>query len=211
MPRFKFAACAALAALLWLVGAPPAFAHCDTLDGPVVAAARAALDRNMLNLVLIWVTKEGEPEIRAAFEKALALRKLNPLAKDIADTYFFETLVRVHRQCEGAPYTGLKPAGTDLGPAIPAADEAIGAGNVESVAKLLTDTLQAGLREHFAKVQDRKNYDPNDVAAGREYVEAYVQYVHYVEALYEAAKAPVHGHYEEHGALATSSTVCKAQ
>jgi hypothetical protein len=210
MNRSRFAV-AALAAFLSLGGACAAFAHCDTLDGPVVAAAREALDQNNPNLVLIWVKKENEPELKAAFEKALSVRKLNPSAKDMADMYFFETLVRVHRAGEGAPYVGLKPAGTDLGPAIPAADKAITTGDVQPVAKLLTETLQAGLKEQFARVEAHKNYDKNDVAAGREYVEAYVSYVHYVEGLYDAAKADAHGHYEERAAADTPAGACKPE
>ena len=99
-----------------------------------------------------------------------------------------------------------------VGPAVPAADKALVTGNVVPVAKLLIDTLQAGLKEHFAKVQARKNYDKNDVAAGREYVEAYVSYVHYVDGLYDVAKAEPHGDYEELAAgAAPLSTVCMAE
>jgi len=210
MSRSRFAS-AAVAALLMLGSSPAAFAHCDTLDGPVVAAARQALDQNNPNLVLIWVSKEKENDIKSAFDKARSVRKLNPAAKEIADMYFFETLVRIHRAGEGAAYTGLKPAGTDLGPAVPAADKALVTGNVAPVAKLLTDTLQAGLKEQFAKVQARKNYDKNDVAAGREYVEAYVSYVHYVESLYDAAKSEAHGHYGERAAADPPATACKAE
>lgn len=211
-PRTSRFCAIAVSTLLLLTSARAAFAHCDTLDGPVVAAARQALEENNANLVLIWVKKENEPEIKAEFDKAVSVRKLNPTAKEMADMYFFETLVRLHRAGEGAPFTGLKPAGTDLGPAIPAADRAITTGDVQPVAKLLTEALQAGLKEQFAKVEARKAYDKNDVAAGREYVEAYVEYVHYVEGLYDAAKAEPHGHYEDHAAGgARLSTACMAE
>ena len=72
-----------------------AFAHCDTLDGPVVAAARKALDTGNVNLVLIWVQKKDEADIRKQFEKTVAVRKAGGQAKELADMYFFETLVRV--------------------------------------------------------------------------------------------------------------------
>lgn len=196
MKRFALRHFALATALTALVG-QPALAHCDTLDGPVVAAARQALQKGDINPVLIWVSKDNEAEIKAVFQKTLTVRKLNPAAKDLADTYFFETLVRVHRQGEGAPYTGLKPAGSDLGPAIPAADKALATGDVEGVRKLLTDSLQSGLREQFEKVRARKNFAAGDIVAGREYVEAYVTYLHYVEGLYEAAKSKAHGHYAE--------------
>ena len=82
-----------------------------------------------------------------SFAKTLAVRKLNPEARELADLYFFETLVRIHRAGEGAPYTGLKPAGRDLGPAIPAADKAIETGALEPLLKLITSESTNGLRE----------------------------------------------------------------
>src|SRR5690349_17648012 len=184
-----------LVLLLWAPNA--ALAHCDTLDGPVVKAARQALDTGNVNLVLIWVQNDDEAELKTAFQKALAVRKLSPAAKDLADYYFFETLVRLHRHGEGAPYTGLKPAGTDLGPAVPAADKALATGNVEPVNKLLTDATKTGLDKQFKNVLAKKNFNKDDVAAGREYVEAYVEYIHYVERIYEAAAEPAPGHYPE--------------
>ncbi len=179
-----------------------AMAHCDGLDGPVVTLAREALDTGNVNLVLPWVPKDGEPEIRRAFEHTLSVRKLGPEAKALADTFFFETLVRVHRASEGAPYTRLKAAGLDLGPAIPAADQALDSGSTEAVEKLLADAIRKGLHEHFHAAMSRKKFAPNDVAAGRSYVEAYVAYVHYVEGLWEAATASAKGHDPEPAAPA---------
>ena len=174
-----------------------AFAHCDGMDGPVVKAAQKALETGNVNLVLIWIQKNDEAEIRKVFEQTLAVRKLGAEARALADRYFFEKLVRIHRAGEGAPYTGLKPAGRDLGPAIPATDKALEDGSVEPVIKLLTMTMEHGVREQFQRALAKKNYDKDDVAAGQEYVKAYVIFLHYVERLYEAAKQPVHGHFPE--------------
>lgn len=197
----RFTALGAAFALVLLFGFPTAaVAHCDTLDGPVVSAARQALDSGNVNLVLIWVKPGDEGEIRTAFQKAIAVRKLSPAARDMADAYFFETLVRVHRQGEGAPYTGLKSAGADLGPAIPAGDKALVTGDGAPVSKLLTDAVQAELRKQFDNILAKKNFNKDDVAAGREYVEAYVAYIHYVERIYEAAAGPAPGHYSEEAA-----------
>jgi len=174
-----------------------AIAHCDGMDGPVVKAARNALETANVNFVLIWVQNKDESEIKTAFSKTLAVRKLNPEAKELADLYFFETLVRIHRAGEGAPYTGLQPAGRDLGPAIPAADSALENGNVQPLVKLLTDTVQTGIRERFEHVRAKKKFSKNDVSSGREYVKGYVEFVHYVERLYDAAKHTAAGHYSE--------------
>jgi hypothetical protein len=181
-----------------------AFGHCDTLDGPVIGLARRALETGNVNLVLPWVRAADEAEIRHAFEHALAVRKLGPEARSLADRHFFETLVRIHRASEGAPYTGLKPAGTDLGPAVPAADKALEDGSIDRVSKLLVEAIREGLHRHFHAAYRRRKFDENDVAAGREYVSAYVPYVHYVEGLWDAATGakPHHGEHPGHAAHA---------
>ncbi len=179
---------AVLAASAFLfLGSPKAYAHCDGLDGPVVSAAKTALDAKDVNRVLIWVQKDQEGELRQAFEKTLAVRKAGPESRELADSWFFETLVRLHRAGEGAPYTGLKPAGRDLGPAIPAADRAFANGKLQGLEDLVIDTVRNGLRRQFAEAMEKKGYAPNDVEAGRESVESYVEYVHWVERLYDAA------------------------
>lgn len=172
-------------------------AHCDGIDGPVVKAAQNALTTGDVDLVLIWVQEGDEKEIRQAFDRTLAVRKLSAEAKELADMYFFETLVRVHRAGEGAPYTGLKPAGRDLGPAIPLADQMLTTGKVDPLVKLVTDETRKGLTDRFDHAVALRHYSPADVEAGREYVQAYVTFIHYVERAYEAASQSVAGHFPE--------------
>ena len=173
-------------------------AHCDGLDGPVVKAAERALAEANVNLALIWVQKHDEAEIKRVFEKTLAVRKLGPEAKELADLYFFETLVRVHRAGEGAPYTGLKPAGRDLGPAVALGDAALETGELEPVLHLLSTEMKQGLHEHFKHVLAKKKFSKSDVEAGRAYVKAYVAYIHYVEGMHQAASGASNRHPAEH-------------
>ncbi len=188
----KLVAAAAALALFW-AGPRPALAHCDTLDGPVVTDARAALGKGDVTPVLKWVKPEAEGEIRAAFAKALKVRKLDPDAAEMADRFFFETLVRVHREGEGAPYTGLKPAG-EVPPGIALADKALETGSVEELKRTLSEHLAAGLTERFARAAEAKKRAAQSVSAGREYVEAYVTFIHYAEALVNAIHgAAAHG------------------
>lgn len=174
-----------------------ASAHCDTMDGPVVKTAQKALDTGKIEPVLAWIQAKDDAEVRAAFVQALAVRKLGPAAKELADRSFFETLVRVHRAGEGAPYTGLKPAGGAQDPALAAADKAIESGKIEPVTKLLTEATKAGLIERFASLRALQ-VPGDDVAKGREWVEAYVAYVHYVVGIHQA----VAGRGPEHAAAA---------
>lgn len=180
-----------------LLGFAPgvARAHCDTLDGPVVESARRALEKKDVKLVLRWVSPQGEAEIEKAFQRTLAVRNQGGEAAALADTWFFETLVRVHRAGEGAPFTGLKPAGRDLGPALPAADAALESGKPQALVKILGDATHAGLHERYMKaLAARKAAPEGDVEAGRRFVAAYVDYVHYVERIYDAATREGGGH-----------------
>jgi hypothetical protein len=187
-----FTVSAAACALIWSL---PAAAHCDTLDGPVVAAARKALDTGNVNLVLVWVQKKDDADIRKQFEKTVAVRKAGGQAKELADMYFFETLVRIHRAGEGAGYTGLKSGPVE--PPIAAADKSLESGKLQEVAKLVSARMEQGLHRTFEDVMKKKKYNPNDVAAGRAFASAYVEYTHYVERLYNAAETLAPGNVQK--------------
>ena len=175
----------------------PVRAHCDTLDGPVVADAKAALQKGDVAPVLKWVRADDEKEIREAFAKTLKVRALGDDARDLADHHFFETLVRVHRAGEGVAYTGLKPAGR-VDPGIAAADKALEKASADQLTAEIGERVAAGLRERFAKVVAAKRHVDESVEAGRAYVAAYVEYIHYVEAVHALASAPPSEHHHIH-------------
>ena len=168
------------------------FAHCDTMDGPVIADARTALEKADITPILKWVKPDFESEIRQAFDKTIIVRKQSPAARELADLYFFETLVRIHRAGEGAPYTGLKPAGSELIPAVIEADKAIASGDIDHLLGQLTEEIQHSIHLRFEKVLEAKKHMNVSVEAGREYVEAYVVFVHFVENLALTAGAAEH-------------------
>lgn len=186
--RSKMAAIALSLTTVIFIAPDRAFAHCDTMDGPVIKAAQNALKERDVDLVLLWVHKPAEAEIKQAFAQTLAVRELGEKAKELADRYFFETLVRVHRAGEGAPFTGVKPAGTDLGPAIEEADKALESGSVEKLVKQVTEEAATGIRQRFAEAREKKAHAGHNVEAGRAFVAAYVHYVHYAESLHEAVE-----------------------
>ena len=181
-----------LAAIGWLVPVGRVNAHCDTMDGPVVKTAQAALEKGDVTPVLKWIKLAHEAEIREAFKRTVAVRGLGKEAKDLADRYFFETLVRLHREGEGAPYTGLKPAGT-VEPVIAASDKALDSGSVDALTKEITRLVTEGIRHRFRETMEKKKHADESVAAGREFVEAYVKFTHYVERLHVDAAGPA-GH-----------------
>ncbi len=182
-----------LAAVLVALSPGPAFSHCDTLDGPVVRDARTALEMQDVTLVLKWVAVEKEGEIRQAFTDAVAVRGQGPQARSLADRFFFETVVRVHRQGEGAPYTGLQPAGAEVEPGIAASDRALETGSVDALVTLAVREVEQGLRQRFLRAHEMKKRAGESVVGGREYVAAYVSFIHYAEGVLKAAAGPA-GH-----------------
>jgi hypothetical protein len=187
-----------IALALSLTLASPAFAHCDSVNGPVISTARQALEKGDVTPVLKWVPAASEKEIRAAFAKTVAARKASPQAREVADQWFFETLVRVHRESEGAPYTGIKGAEYKPEEGIELADQAIDSGSLADVQKQLVGTVQSGLQHRFAEVLEAKTHANDSVDAGRAYVHAYVEFIHYVERLHQNATTAAGHHAAEH-------------
>lgn len=181
--------------LLYTAFGGNAFAHCDTLDGPVVQTARIALEKRDVTPLLKWVRADDEEQIRDAFEKTLAVRTQGPEAKELADMYFFETLVRIHRAGEGAPYTGLKP-GEAVDPAVALADKALESGSVEELVEVLTNAMANGIRERFQQALEAQEHADESVVAGREFVNTYVIFTHYAEGLHAIVKGSAAHHGE---------------
>ena len=169
-----------------------AFAHCDTMDGPVVLDARKALEQGNVNIILKWVKPENEGELTAAFKLAMKARGLGPEAREPADRHLFETLVRLHRGGEGMPFAGIKPSGTPVDEKILAADRAIASGDLAPLEKLVPLERVPELRERFARARGLKDFAVDDVPAGREYIEAYVRFFHFAEG--EAEGHGAHHH-----------------
>ena len=171
------------------------FAHCDTMGGPVVKDAKVALEKKDATSVLKWVSKKKETEVRAAFEVALAERIKSPEAKEKADMKFFETLARIHREEEGEPFTGMKPADA-IEPIEAEADKALEVGSVDNLIDEMSKHLSDSVKERFERALDKKKHMNDSIEDGRAYVESYVEYLHYVEGIHKAI-AGKDGHQHE--------------
>lgn len=171
---------------LFIFGAFPISAHCDSMNGPVVKAAIKSLETANINYTLIWVKPKDEKEIKELFEKVLKVRTLGSEAKELAEMYFFETLVRLHRAGEGEPYTGIKSRDYIPEAGIEAADEAIEKNNIDDILKHVANKYYSKVNSLFKNLQSTKNYDFNNIETGRKYVESYVVFIHYIEELFGA-------------------------
>lgn len=169
----------------------PVWAHCDTMNGPVIPEAKSALEKGDVAPILKWVKKDKEEEIKAAFAQAVVVRAKGPEAKELADQYFLETLVRLHRAGEGAPYTGIKDEPAE--PIVAMADKALADGSADEMVRKMSAHMARAIQEKFRKAMEARKNQDKSVEAGREFVEAYVSYMHYVEGIH-AAIMSVGGH-----------------
>jgi hypothetical protein len=168
-------------------------AHCDTLGGPVVQTAQMALETGDVTPVLKWVPISDENAIREAFQNTLVVRQLGQEARKLADGYFFETLVRIHRAGEGAPYTGLKH-GVDADPAVTLADRAVESGSAEKLSGALTAAIDKGINDRFRRVIETSKHANESIGAGRQYVAAYVDFTHYAESVHNLVEKTAEHH-----------------
>lgn len=177
--------------IVLLVFPEKARAHCDTMDGPTAGDGIKALETNNINHALKWIPEDYEGELQKIFELSVKVRALSPEARELADRYFLENLVRIHRAGEGAPFEGLKPSGTPIDEKVAAADKSIEIGNLSPLKGLISEEQMHELEERFKNVMSLKDYDVDDVAAGRAYVEAYVSF-------FKFAEGEEHGHDNGH-------------
>jgi hypothetical protein len=186
MEKFKIFRRGALPVLLTafiLILSQPLSAHCDSYDGPLIKDALKALEISNINPVLKWVDEKYESEIISLFNKTASLKGGDKEVYAIVEKHFLETLVRLHREGEGAPFTGLKPAGS-ASPIIVLADQAVASGQVKTLITKLDAHLNTVLNEKYNEVMEKSQIKDNSPAEGREYVRAYVEYTHFLEAIH---------------------------
>jgi len=172
--------------------------HCDSLSGPVIKMAKKALETGKVELILPYVPKDYEDEVIAAFNKVLPLHQQPNGVHEIADTFFFETVVRLHRAGEGAPYTGLRPAGLYEGPIIPIAEKAIETDSVEELKETLMHIIANEVEKRFEQMKYLKQYAEESVEDAREYVESMLGLQVWSHKIYLAATAGLHEKDGEH-------------
>lgn len=196
---FELIVVAVFTATLLMVALRPqtASAHCDTMDGPTAKDGVLALETGELAHAMKWVMPDGEVELKEIFDRALDVRGLGQAPQQVADRWFLENLVRIHRAGEGASYTGLRPKGVPVDEKVAAADLAVAQGDLEPLVGVIEQDRWAELERRFAVVLERRDYNPTDVDAARHYVEAYVNF-------FKFAEGHDHDHAHDHAAHAVS-------
>lgn len=183
MNTFKTISAVLLTSILILFGSLTAFAQCDSYDGPIIKDAVQALENNKVNLVLKWVSEDQENEVTTLFNKTHALKSRDKEVYEIVEKHFFETLVRLHRETEKAPYTGLTPSGSTK-QIIQMTDTALQENDIEGFIIKLDKHLNEVIRDKYKKVANLYKVKDDSIVQGREFVAAYVDYTHTIEAIH---------------------------
>lgn len=180
--------------LVFMLGfASTSQAHCDRVNGPVATDAREALETGDISHALIWVTDQQAEELKSTFEQSLTVYNKGNESQKLAERYFMSETVRLHREAEGMPFTGLKPA-QPSSEDIQIAEQALASGELAPVTDMLANEIQKKTSELYSKAMEAKNNKDNNVEAGRKWADAYVQYIVYVHKLYQKIQAgPPHG------------------
>ncbi|MEA4810317.1 DUF6448 family protein [Macellibacteroides fermentans] len=186
-----------ITAVLSMLVISPAFAHCDSYDGPVVKDALQALETNNVALVYKWISTEQEAEISALFTKTYNLKKGDKEIYSLVEKHFLETLIRLHRQTEGFGFDGIKAAGTTK-PIVQLSDKAIETGNVENLINQLNGHIAKVVEDKYNAVKELEKVKNESPEKGRDYVKAYVMYTHSLEAIHDIVEQVASGH-AEHG------------
>ena len=168
------------------------FSHCDTESGPVIKAAKQAIKTGNVNYILIWVQKDDSEKIIEVFNKTILNIKKDPTNQENYEKELFTTLLKVHREGEGAEFSGIKDDNTVLKP-IKMADSAIDDGSIKEVSKMVTNHIERVITEKFTELEHARQFDVNDVEAGREYVRKYVEFMHLIEGLHNLVSDQGHG------------------
>jgi hypothetical protein len=128
---------------------------------------------------------------------ASKVRKQGTTARQLADRYFIETAVRLHRAGEGAPFTGVTDEETPA--SILTADRAMASGSVTEVNTILEQAMRKGVEAKYQAVVNARAEAKrlNTVEAHRERVEAelmFEKYIYELNTLASSTEALTEGH-----------------
>ena len=154
--------------------------HPHSRNGPLMKAAQMALVTGNVNYVLLWVPEESENTLKNLLEKTCCERSARKNMQNRAIDWYFDTVNQFHSANKGALYPYLKPGGRDESLIAVKVERAIESGNFEEIIEIIPDTHAADVRERFHHVMDKSNFDRNNIAAGRAYVSAFIDFLTYV-------------------------------
>jgi len=152
-------------------------------NGPVIIAAKKALETGNPNYVLIWVPEESENTLKNLLEKTFCERSTRKNIQNRGIDWYFESVNRLHFTCRWPHCPGMTSDGSDMKMIVSMVERAFETGNCEEICGVLPIAHTAEVKLRFHNVMNKRNYTVDDIAAGRAYVSAFIAFIAYLHNL----------------------------
>lgn len=157
--------------------------HHNQLNAQVIKAAKMALDSGNVNYILIWVPEESENKLKNLLEKTCCESSTRDNIQNRAVDWYFKTVNRLHYASGWTSCPGMKSESIDENPIVLKVERAIETGNINEIFGVIPDTPTGDVRRRFCDVMNKKNYNVNNIAAGRDYVSSFIDLIVYLHNL----------------------------
>jgi hypothetical protein len=152
-------------------------------DGPVISAAKRALETGNAHYILIWIPEESENTVKNLLEKAYCERYTQKNAYNHIVDWYFETINHLHSVHYGPYNLTISTKAPEEKTIIFLVERTCESGNFEEITTVIQDTPSGEMRQRFNDVMKKRNYGVENIAAGRVYVSAFTDFIAFVNNL----------------------------
>jgi hypothetical protein len=152
-------------------------------NGPVIRAAKMAMETGNASYILIWLPKEAENTLKNLLERTYCENRTRKNTQNHSIDWYFKSVNRLHSRYGWPDYPGMKFKETDEETIALMVERAFESGNFEEINSIIPLNHSGDARERFHKVMMKRNYSVDDIAAGRVYVSAFIAFIVYLHNL----------------------------
>lgn len=152
-------------------------------NGPGMDAAKKALETGKAHHILIWIPEELKSTLKNFLEKACCERNTRKNVHGHAVDWHFQTIHRLQSLYYGPHNLNITTKEPEEKAIILLVERACEGGNFEEITTVIPDTPTGDMPQRFNDVMKKKNYDVENIAAGRVYVSAFTDFIVFVNNL----------------------------
>lgn len=155
----------------------------DSHNGPMMIAAKRALETGKAHHILIWIPEKSENTLKNLLEKVCCKRRIQADGHDRIVDWYFETISRFHSGYYGPHNLNISTKTPEEKSIIFLVESACESGNFEEITTVIRDTPTGEMRQRFDDVMKKRNYCEENIAAGRVYVSVFTYFIAFVNNL----------------------------
>lgn len=146
-------------------------------NGPVMRAAKMALETGNVDYILIWVPEESANTLKNLLEKTCCERTTRRKARNHSVEWYMQTINRLHSEYFRPHDLNISTKTAEERRTILQVEKACETGNFDEIATVMQVTSDEEIRRRFNEVLDKSDYDVDNIAAGRAYVSAFTDFI----------------------------------